>query len=229
MMRWSSLTACAIAAMLVSGAAGATTISVLPSGTVTPPGFASVATFDSIMPTAYGMTTPTGPFSDGGANFSGVGVVMNNYGAGSAGLYATPYGDTTNYLAVLGGGSETISYGSEKTTFGLYWGSVDSYNVLSFYDGATLVDTITGSQTGPLIASGGQGDYSSNGYVVISGLPKFNNVVVSSGSNSFEFDSVVAGGVPEPSTWMMMGLGFAGLGLVAFNNQSKKKVARAIA
>ena len=63
---------------------------------------------------------------------------------------------------------------------------------------------------------------------MISGLSKFNSVVVSSGSNSFEFDNVVAG-VPEPSTWMMMGLGFAGLGLVAFNNQSKKKIARAIA
>lgn len=229
MLRWSSLLACATAAMLVSGGAGATAISVLPSGTLTPPGFASVATFDSIIPTTYGQTTPTGSFSNGGASFSGSGVVMNNYGAGSDGLYATPYGDTTNYLAVLGGGSETIAYGSEKTTFGLYWGSVDSYNLLSFYNGASLVGTVSGSQTGPLIASGGQGDYSSNGYVLISGLPKFNEVVVTSGSNSFEFDNVVAGGVPEASTWMMMGLGFAGLGLVAFNNQSKKKVARAIA
>lgn len=228
-MRWSSLLACATAAMLFSGAAGAATISVLPSGTLSPSsGFAAVATFDSITPTTYGLTTATPAFSDGGANFSGSGVVMNNYGAGSAGLYATPYGDTTNYMAVLGGGTETIAYGSEKTTFGLYWGSVNSYNLLSFYDGASLVATISGSATGPLIASGGQGDYSSNGYVLISGLPKFTSVTVTSGSNSFEFDNVVAG-VPEPSTWMMMGLGFAGLGLVAFNNQSKKKIARAIA
>jgi hypothetical protein len=228
-MRKSSLLAFA-AATLVSGGAGAASISVLtPPGTLMPPsGTGPVATFNSITPTAWGQTTATGPFLDGGASFSGSGVVMNNLGQGSAGLYATPFGDATNYMAVLGGGTETIAYASEKTFFGLYWGSVDNYNLLTFYEGATQVATISGSQTGPLIASGGQGDYSSNGYVLISGLPKFDSVMVTSGSNSFEFDNVVAG-VPEPSTWMMMGLGFAGLGLVAFNNQSKKKIARAIA
>jgi hypothetical protein len=212
-----------VAAALASGSAGAVSLTVLPSGTFVPPSWlGAVATFDSITPTPYGDTTATGDFSDGG-------VVMDNYGAGSLGLYVTPFGDATNYMAVLGGRSETIAYGSAKDAFGLYWGSVDSYNLLTFsYEGA-VVATISGAQTGPLLASGGQGDYSSNGYVVITGLPKFDTVVMTSSSNSFEFDNVAAGAVPEASTWSMMGLGFAGLGWAAFNSRSKKRIARALA
>ena len=56
---------------------------------------------------------------------------MNNGGQPSLGLYATPFGDTTNYMAVLGGGSEKIAFSSQMNAFGLYWGSVDTYNFLS--------------------------------------------------------------------------------------------------
>ena len=120
---------------------------------------------------------------------------MNNGGQGSLGLYATPYGDTTNYMAVLGGGSEEIAYSSLKTSFGLYWGSVDTYNSLAFYSGAVLVATITGADVDPpMSANGGQTDYASNGYVLITALPQFDRVVAASGSNSFEFDNVAAGG-----------------------------------
>ena len=104
-----------VAAVLVSQHASAYTIEVLSPGTLFPPvQYGPVATFDSIPQTAYGDTTATGLFSDGGANFSGSGIVMNNGGQGSAGLYATPFGDATNYLAVLGGGSETIAFSATE-------------------------------------------------------------------------------------------------------------------
>jgi PEP-CTERM motif len=82
------------------------------------------------------------------------------------------------------------------------------------------VATITGAEVDPPVnANGGQTDNASNGYVLITALPLFNRVVAASTSNSFEFDNVVAGGatqfsaaVPEPSTWAMLLLGFAGLG-----------------
>ena len=149
---------------------------------------------------------------------------MNNGGQDSLGLYATPFGDTTNYMAVLGGGSEEIAYSGLKNSFGLYWGSVDTYNSLAFYNDNALVWTTTGADVDPpLSANGGQTDYASNGYVLITGLPQFDRVVASSSANSFEFDNVVAGGatqlstaVPEPSTWAMLLLGFAGLGYGAF-------------
>jgi hypothetical protein len=207
----------AVVALGLSTAANATSITILPPGDLGPPaGYGSGATFNRISAQPYGSTAPSGSFLDGGAAFSGSGVVMNNGGQGSLGLYATPFGDATNYMAVLGGGSEQIAFSGLKTSFGLYWGSVDTYNSLAFYNGGTLVATITGANVDPpMIANGGQTEYASNGYVLISALPQFDRVVAASSSNSFEFDNVVAGGasaVPEPSTWAMLLLGFTGLG-----------------
>ena len=156
---------------------------------------------------------------------------MNNGGQGSLGLYASPFGDTTNYMAVLGGGSEEIAYSGFNTSFGLYWGSVDTYNSLAFYSGSVLVATITGADL-PLSANGGQTDYASNAYVWITALPQFDRVFAASSSNAFEFDNVVAARragprvsapVPEPSTWALLLIGFAGLGYAAFR-QSKMPI-----
>jgi hypothetical protein len=206
----------AVVAVGLSTAANAASITILPAGDLGPPaGYGAGATFDTVAAQPYGSTVSSGSFLDGGAAFSGSGVVMNNGGQGSLGLYATPFGDATNYLAVLGGGSEQIAFSALKSSFGLYWGSVDTYNSLAFYNGGTLVATITGANVDPpMIANGGQTEYSSNGYVLISALPQFDRVVVASSSNSFEFDNVVAG-VPEPSTWAMLLLGFTGLGYAA--------------
>ena len=88
--------------------------------------------------------------------------------------------------------------------------------------------TVTGSQTGPLLADGGQGDYASNGYVLITSLPTFDKVVVMSSSNSFEFDNVAAG-APEPSTWAMLIIGFVGLGSAALRRGRKNRLAVALA
>jgi hypothetical protein len=213
----------AIVALGLSSTGHAASITILPAGDLGPPaGYGSGATFDTVSAEAYGSTAPFGSFVEGGAAFSGSGVVMNNGEQPFLGLYATPYGDSTNYMAVLGGGSENIVYSGLKTVFGLYWGSVDTYNYLTFYNGDTVVATITGSDVAPpMQANGGQTDYTSNGYVWITALPQFDRVVAASSSYSFEFDNVVAGGatlsaaVPEPSTWAMLLLGFAGLGYAA--------------
>ncbi len=209
-----SLLAPAVAAVFLSTAASAATIRILqPDGTLFAPAqYGPAATFDNEPATPYGNTSPpAGTFTDGGGQFSGAGLVMNNFGGPSLGLYATPFGDGTNYMAVLGGSSEDILYSTLRDSFGMYWGSVDAYNSLAFYDGNTLVATVTGSQVGPLLANGGQSGYSSNGFVLITSLPSFNEVVVASGANSFEFDNVVAG-VPEPSTWVVLMLGFVAVG-----------------
>jgi hypothetical protein len=214
----------AVVALGLSTAANAASITILPPGDLGPPaGYGTGATFNAVAAQPYGSTTSSGSFLDGGAAFSGSGVVMNNGGQGSDGLYATPYGDATNYLAVLGGGSEEIAYSALKSSFGLYWGSADTYNSLTFYNGNNAVATISGADVDPpLAANGGQTDYASNGYILISALPLFDRVVAASSSNSFEFDNVVAGGasaVPEPSTWAMLLLGFAGLGYAGFRRR----------
>jgi hypothetical protein len=197
-----------------------------------PSGYGTVVTFDEagVKQDPYGTTSPysSSPvdFGVAGVQFSGSGVVMDNHGLGSDDLYATPFGDdNNNYMAVLGGGTEDINYSSLRDSFGLYWGSVDTYNSLAFYNGGTLVATVTGSEVDPpLLADGDQTDFGSNGYVLINSLPKFNEVVVTSAANSFEFDNVVAG-VPEPSTWAMMLLGFAGLGYAAYRKTKTERMA----
>ena len=102
-------------------------------------------------------------------------------------------------MSILGNATETITFTSEKNTFGLYWGSVDSYNSIKFYDGTTLVASYTGADISPLFPDGNQGSFTSNGYVEFSGLRSFNKVVLASSSNAFEIDNISAGSIP-PST-----------------------------
>ncbi len=138
-----------------------------------------------------------------GASFSAsgrAGVVNGSAGGVTAAPYVGPsHGgqDTTNYLSIGGGGSETITFNSEKNSFGLYWGSLDSYNTIKFYDGNTLVASYTGDQFAPLFPSGNQSSFSSNGYVQFAHLPLFDKVVLASSANAFEIDNISAGYVPE--------------------------------
>jgi hypothetical protein len=48
--------------------------------------------------------------------------------------------------------------------------------------------------------------------------------LVADGSGGFGFDFAVGGAVPEPSTWAMMLIGFAGLGFAGYR-ASRKNVA----
>ncbi|MET0676002.1 MAG: VCBS domain-containing protein [Bradyrhizobium sp.] len=135
-----------------------------------------------------------------GAHFSASGNagVVNGSSAVTAAPYVGPGGpDTTNYLSIGGGGSETITFASEKNTFGLYWGSLDSYNTITFYDGDTLVASWTGNQIAPLFPTGEQSSFASNGYVQFSHLPLFDKVVLASSQNAFEIDNISAGYIPE--------------------------------
>jgi hypothetical protein len=170
-------------------------------------GFGPAATFDHETPTAYGQTTPAPTFSDGGGVWTGGGLVMNNAPGSAAGLYADPANDPTNYLAVLGGRTETVTYSRLESKLGLYWGSIDSYNVVTLYDGAASVTVPV-----PAGADGDQYAPDSNRYFVISGFD-FDEVAFSSGGNSFEFDNVAAAAAPEPSIWVLLLAGFVGLAL----------------
>ena len=137
-----------------------------------------------------------------GATFSSTGNagIVN----GSSGVSGAPFigpspghADDTNYLSIGAGGTETITFASHQNAFGLYWGSVDPYNTLKFYDGLTLVASYTGADISPLFATGNQGSFNANGYVEFSGLHSFDKVVLGSTSNAFEVDNISAGTVPS--------------------------------
>jgi VCBS repeat-containing protein len=125
---------------------------------------------------------------------------------GSSGVSSAPFvgplpgqADTTNYLSIGANGTETITFATEENVFGLYWGSVDSYNTISFYNGAQLVASYTGAELSPLFANGNQGSFSSNGYIEFAELALFNRVVLASGDqNAFEVDNISAGFVSHP-------------------------------
>ncbi len=135
----------------------------------------------------------------------------------------------TTYMSVEGGGTEMATWATPQTSLRIYWGSIDgdaggNDNLNSL---AITVDgyTLTGAD---LVALGalGHGDQNSpkdNQWVTITGLDPFTTVSFSSTRNAFEFS--LGTGVPEPSTWAMMGLGFAALGYAAFRRNSKGRMA----
>jgi hypothetical protein len=123
-------------------------------------------------------------------------------------------------MAVFGGGTEQVVFGTARTSLSIYWGSIDPGNSFSVtIDGYTL----TGAELASMYGAVDDGSHTSpfsNELVTISGLGSFTTAAFSSSTNSFEFS--LGSAIPEPSTWAMMTLGFAGLGYAAFRRNSKK-------
>jgi len=146
-----------------------------------------------------------------------------NVSAAPLGMGTDPNG--TTYMSVEGGGTELATWATPQTSLSIYWGSIDgdaggNNNLNSL---AITVDgyTLTG---GDLVSMGalGLGDQNSpmdNQWVTITGLGDFKQASFSSTNNAFEFS--LASGAPEPSTWAMMGLGFAGLGFMGWRGSRK--------
>jgi hypothetical protein len=168
------------------------------------------------------------PYTEAGVTFNNIVGSVQVKSMPSDGDGAFPAGDTsTKYLSVLGGPSSVeVSFGSLVSKAGFYWGSIDTYNTVQFLKDGVVVDSIGGGAVTPtLVANGNQTSDLSNRYVtLISSGQQFDAIRISSTSNSFEFDNISAG-VPEPSTWAMMMLGFAGLGFAGYRRANKVKAA----
>src|SRR6266704_5033450 len=129
----------AVAALLVAGAAHATIVTSISASLLSPDFKGAVvgSTYITFEDVAAGTG---GAFTSGIASFSGDGFVETGKVVNK---FAAPAGDTTNYLATgfikKGLNVETATFSTAFSKFGLYWGSIDSYNKIIFKDGATTI------------------------------------------------------------------------------------------
>jgi hypothetical protein len=159
----------------------------------------------------------------------------DGFGAGGSdqanGIDVTPYLSTGRTEGTTRG-IITLSFASAQKYLGLLWGSVDTYNHISFYMDAEEVGVVSGND--PAFAGGNGGDQGMNGtrYVNINSDLPFNTVIFTSDSYAFEFDNVAYSranvGVPDAgSTTAMLVVAVVGLGVWARRRTPVKPVTTA--
>jgi hypothetical protein len=128
-----------------------------------------------------------------------------------------PGGESTEYVFAQQGGSVTVSFTHNLSSVTIYWGSPDTYNSITLGNG----DVITGTMVATALGFAANGSNANSMWVTIADTDSFKLFTAASSAPAFEFD--MAAGVLEPSTWVMLMLGFTGLGYTAFRRSAKDR------
>jgi hypothetical protein len=152
-----------------------------------------------------------------------------------SGLSATPSKDTTKYLTLSTGKQAIVSFGGVADYFGLYWGSIDTYNTVEFKKGASSLATFGGQQIADLVKSKynlPNNQYASwtnqytNVYVDFfanTTAQQFDTVILHSSGIAFESDNHAYRGVkPVPVPGMALGVIAAAGALIAKRKKAAK-------
>lgn len=185
--------------------ASAATITATPGGQACSGGQCSLNAFAHTI-SFDGLDGAASPYSSGIATFSFVGD--SPFVTGDKPGYVAPLSDTTTFLTI---GSPhrpeavTVTFASPITYYGLYIGTPDTYNLIEFFKGGTLVTSFYGDDLLPP----GDGSPTLDSYVnfnVADGT--VDRIVLSSPYAAFESDNHAYAAVPEPASIALAGLGF---------------------
>ncbi len=198
------LSTVAVAAFLAAGASAAQAGVIFSSvayDAAPSPGEVMVVDFDHANAAGYSM------------NWSGAGLYQ---GPLVSGIAAPPFGDSSQYLSVLTGGTATLMAPGVMQTMSVYLGSIDDYNMITFKGQGGFTESLTGTQLDPL-ANGDQSIPATNRRFEFTFDPNdlINQVIFSSSGNSFEFDNIAVNDppapIPEPVTLSLFAAGLAGV------------------
>lgn len=191
----------ALPMLAIASAANATTVGVTTGESFIPAG-SVLEDFTSYT----AVTTPIGGFTPG------IGIATTDL----AGQHVMPFSvDTGTYAYVSKGESPvTLHLTGDMTYFGLLWGTVDSYNTISFYDGETLVGSFTGTDVLPG-ADGTSVVYAN--FWAHGGT--FDTVVFTTTQEAFEFDNVRVAATPLPAALGLFGSAIVGMGALGLRRR----------
>lgn len=170
-------------------------------GGATPNSNAAAASFYSSNPSTF-----TETFEDAAATgftIAGGTITATPLGSGSSvfGFNTTPGG---RYVLELYGASSTLTFASAISSFGFYLTGVQFGNLtLNFNDGSSQTVAITNYGSGVQFFGASGFSNAITGFTLNAG----NDIV---GVDDIRFASV--SGVPEPTTWAMMLIGFGAIG-----------------
>jgi hypothetical protein len=150
-----------------------------------------------------------------GFGWSGNGIVMNTTSSlGAHPAIANGVYGTGNYISIIAGHSETLTFAPGIKELELYVGSLDTFNDLTFTASGSIFD-FSGSPLGLLsgAADGGQTQADTNGVFLFTFANPVSSLTMNSSGNSLEISKIYASSaVPEPLSWAMMIVGLGTIG-----------------